>query len=121
MALPELSKSEYEVLNILWNDSPLGFREVYERMELRWAYTTTKTVMDRMGKKGLLTREKSDGVFVYAPAINRPEGLARMVKFFAENVLGVDSNSVVSMFANKNAMTRKELSELKDLIKKLDD
>ncbi|WP_159931045.1 BlaI/MecI/CopY family transcriptional regulator [Oceanicoccus sp. KOV_DT_Chl] len=121
MALPDLSKSEYEVLRVLWRQGDSSFRAVHEQLDNGWAYTTTKTVMDRMVKKGLLQREKSDGVFTYQAQISRPQGLAKMVRFFASNVLEVDTNSVVAMFTNNQEMSKAEVKELKDLVNTLND
>lgn len=121
MSLPDLSKSEYEVLRILWKEDELSFRGVHERLSNGWAYTTTKTVMDRMAKKGLLQRYKSEGVFCYKTMLSRPQGLARMVQFFAQRVLEVDTNAVVAMFADNQGMSGSELKELKQLVSNLED
>ena len=120
MALPDLSKSEYEVLRILWSEGDLTFRGVHDRLSNGWAYTTTKTVMDRMAKKGLLFREKVNGVFSYKALVSRPQGLARMVNFFAQRVLEVDANAVVAMFADNQGMSQGEVSELKELVNSLE-
>ena len=63
--LPELSKAEYDILRILWKHERLSVREVHDQLvdTYNWAYTTTKTMMDRMVKKELLNREDFHGVF----------------------------------------------------------
>ena len=121
--LPELSKPEYDVLRILWKHQELSVREVHNLLaaETAWAYTTTKTVMDRMVKKQLLVRENMHGVFVYQPLVTRPRGLARLVHYFAGRVLETDHKTVVSMFAGSDAISDSELKELKALLKELDE
>jgi BlaI family penicillinase repressor len=81
-----------------------------------WAYTTTKTVMDRMTAKRLLARQREDGTYTYVPLISRPAGLARMVRFFADRILETDRLSVVSMFKGKGVLTEDEVDELARLI-----
>ncbi len=116
--LVDLSKAEYDILRILWKRQPLSVREVHDQLEptYGWAYTTTKTMMDRMATKELLRRESFHGVFVYKPLITRPAGLARMVHFFADRVLEMDVGTVVSLFARSKALTPKEIEELTELI-----
>ena len=121
MSLPDLSKSEYEVLRIMWRQGDSSFRAVHDQLQNGWAYTTTKTVMDRMVKKGLLAREKSSGVYCYSPLVSRPQGLAKMVNFFAKSVLEVDASAVVAMFADNQGMDGSEVKELKKLVKALGD
>ncbi len=74
--------------------------------------------MDRMVGKGLISRENFHGVNVYKPEISRPMGLVRMVEFFADRVLELDTDSVVSLFARSKAITEEEIEELKGLLKK---
>jgi predicted transcriptional regulator len=116
--IPELSKAEYDILRILWKDGRLTVREVHDQVFAihKWAYTTTKTMMDRMTKKGLLNRKKYHGIYLYKPLISRPTGLARMVKFFADRVFETDVGSVVSMFAENNTLSADEIKELERLL-----
>jgi len=116
--LPELSKAEYDILRILWKEEKGTVREVYTHLQSThgWAYTTTKTMMDRMVAKDLLQREEFHGIFLYKPMISRPAGLAKMVRFFADRVLETDASLVVAMFSNSKALSPEEIKELESLI-----
>lgn len=118
--LPELSKAEYDILRVLWKEGQQTVREVHDQLQITygWAYTTTKTMMDRMVTKGLLSREDFHGIFLYKPMLSRPAGLVRMVQFFADRVLEMDTGAVVSLFARSKALTPEEIKELEDLLKK---
>ena len=117
-SLPELSKSEYDILRILWKRGRLNVREVHDDLlpSSGWAYTTTKTIMDRMAKKGLLSRKAFHGIYLYEPRITRPVGLARFVQFFADRVLEMDTQSVVAMFAQSGAISPEEIEQLEKLL-----
>lgn len=114
--LPNLSKAEYEVLRILWKNKELSVRELHNKLTNGWAYSTTKTVMDRMVKKELLCRENFHGVFIYKSLIGRPEGLAGIVNFIANSILEQDASTVVAMFAKNKSLSKKELEELSALV-----
>lgn len=117
--LPELSKAEYDILRVLWKKGRQTVREVHDELKNTsgWAYTTTKTMMDRMATKQLLKRESFHGIYLYQPQISRPMGLARIVEFFADRVLEIDAGSVVSLFALSKAITQEEIRELENLLK----
>ena len=117
--LVDLSRAEYDILRTLWKAGQLSVREVHDLLKItyNWAYTTTKTMMDRMVKKGLLSRESFHGIVVYKPLITRPAGLVRMVQFFADRVLEMDTGSVVSLFARSKTLTPEEIEELNALLK----
>ncbi len=120
--LPNLSKAEYDILRTLWKGGRKTVREVHDQIQSTtgWAYTTTKTMMDRMVKKELLVREEFHGVFLYHPLVSRPAGLAKMVQFFADRVLETDASTVVSMFAG-GTLSDEEIQELQDLLASDDD
>ena len=116
--LPELSKAEYDILRILWKNGRNTVREVHDAITetTGWAYTTTKTMMDRMVTKELLKREDFHGIYLYSPLVSRPAGLAKLVKFFADRVLETDAGTVVSMFAGSKAISPEEIKELERLL-----
>lgn len=118
--LVDLSRAEYDILRTLWNSGQLCVREVHEKLQTTygWAYTTTKTMMDRMVTKNLLIRESFHGIFIYKPIISRPAGLARMVQFFADRVLEMEVGSVVSLLARSKTLSADEIKELNELLKK---
>ena len=118
--LPDLSKAEYEILRVLWKNGQSSVREVHEHLHKiqGWAYTTTKTMMDRMVQKKLLQRENFHGVFLYQAEISRPQGLAHLVEFFADRVLELDAATVLSLFKDSKAITPAEIRELRQILAK---
>jgi len=120
--LPDLSRAEFSILNVLWTKQKLTVREVHDQIKESsgWAYTTTKTMMDRMVKKGLMKREKFHGIYLYSPMVSRARGMARMVDFFASRVLEMDTGAVVSMFQGNSSISDTDIRELEQLLKNLD-
>lgn len=121
--LPDLSKTEYEILRVLWRTGDSTVRVVHDQLSSStdWAYTTTKTHMDRMVKRGLLARQEGGDGIQYHALLSKPEGLANMVRYFAERVLELDGQSVVSMFAKSEALSKQEIKQLKSLLDKESD
>ena len=117
-SIPDLSKAEYDVLRALWRLRQASVREVHDKLEADtgWAYTTTKTVMDRMAAKGLLERDNLHGAFVYRPLVSRAAGLARFVRFFADRVVERDLGIVLGLFRDSEALSKEELAELERLV-----
>lgn len=116
--LPELSKTELDIMKILWKGGRMSGREVHDHLNViyNWAYSTTKTILDRMVVKGLLAKDNFHGVFLYQPLITRPMGLAQLVRNFADRVLEMDYVSVVSLFARSKTLTPAEIDELSKLL-----
>lgn len=121
--LPELTDSELEVMKALWRSGAQSAREVHGELvrRLGWAYTTTRTMLDRMVEKGLLSRRSEHRLYVYEAALSRPRGLAGLVRRFARRVLEVEPASVVSLFGESLKLTDREIEELKALIAAAED
>ena len=68
-----LGSLEYELMEILWERGECSVRDVVFKLSRTLAYTTVMTTLDRLFKKGLLDRHKSDRAFVYSPSFSRQE------------------------------------------------
>ncbi len=77
MAMPsfELFESEWAILQAVWECEPCAAPTVQEMLRERkgWAYTTVKTLMDRMVRKGLLKTERMRNLYVYRSAVTRTQ------------------------------------------------
>lgn len=113
---PELSKAEFSLLHVLWKKQPLSVREVHERLDNDWAYTTTKTVLDRLVAKDVLQRENFHGVNLYRPLVGRAAGMVHWVRFIAEKVFELEPLEVVNLFAKRKTYSDAEIAELRALL-----
>ncbi len=68
-----LGSLERQVIDIVWRKGPVTVREVHAELEQPTAYTTVMTTLDRLYRKGLLTRTKISRAFVYAAPRSRQE------------------------------------------------
>lgn len=60
-----LGPLEIQVMEVIWERGESSVRDVVERLDNRLAYTTVMTTLDRLFKKSLLNRSKSERAFVY--------------------------------------------------------
>jgi predicted transcriptional regulator len=68
-----LGHLELTVLEILWNRGESNVHDVVQKLDRPLAYTTVMTTLDRLFKKGLLDRRKSERAFFYSPRWSRRE------------------------------------------------
>jgi predicted transcriptional regulator len=73
-ALPStLGHLESAVMEILWERGESNVHDVVQRLGRPVAYTTGMTTLDRLFKKGMLDRRKSERAFYYSPRLSRLE------------------------------------------------
>jgi predicted transcriptional regulator len=75
--MPRLGDLEQAVMERLWEDpsTPLSVREVHTRISVDRdiAYTTVLTVLDRLAKKHLVTRQLDGRSWLYTPVRTRAQ------------------------------------------------
>ena len=70
---PVLGPLETAVMEILWEHGESNVHDVIEKLGRPLAYTTIMTTLDRLYKKGLLDRHKSERAFLYSTRQTRLE------------------------------------------------
>ncbi|HEV2687995.1 MAG TPA: BlaI/MecI/CopY family transcriptional regulator [Bryobacteraceae bacterium] len=73
IAASTLGPLEISVMDTLWDRGEANVHEVAQRLGRPLAYTTVMTTLDRLFKKGLLNRRKSERAFLYEPRFTRQE------------------------------------------------
>jgi predicted transcriptional regulator len=88
-----LGPLEITVMEILWTRGESNVREVVDHLNRPLAYTTVMTTLDRLYKKGLLARRKSDRAFLYSPVLNRAEWERKRAGDFVADFLSAEESS----------------------------
>jgi predicted transcriptional regulator len=116
--LPQLTPAELEVMKVLWTGDGLSAREIHQQLgeQQEWAYSTTRTTVERMVRKGLVEKNAFHGLHIYSASVSRARGLARMVRDFATQVLESSHLPVVSLFAESGSLTEDEIEELRQVL-----
>ena len=73
-----LGPLEFQIMEIVWASKQCTVRELVQRLPENRPYTTVLTTVDRLFFKGLLSRKKVEGHFVYWPRLS-PEDLEEML------------------------------------------
>jgi predicted transcriptional regulator len=85
----ELGPLERMVMDTVWQCGASTVRDVVARLDRPLAYTTVMTTLDRLYKKGLLARRKSDRAFVYQAEVSQQQFESRRAQsFFARYLTG---------------------------------
>lgn len=95
---------EIEILNTFWSltseneDLDISIQNIVDEMSrngVERAYTTIKTVMDRLVSKSILVRYKSGKKFFYKTTMDKREMALEMMKEFTDNFFDGDMVKMV--------------------------
>ena len=68
-----LGELERRAMEVAWQRQELSVRDLHRELQERWAYTTLMTTLDRLHKKGILSRRKEGRAFLYSPRFSRKQ------------------------------------------------
>jgi predicted transcriptional regulator len=83
------------------------------------ARSTVLTMMERLRKKGHLSRRQVDGVYQYAPRMALGVAVRHAVETFVDRTLGGSITPFVAYLAERKALSDDELAELDALLARL--
>ena len=119
----EPTRSELEILQVIWKHGPSTVRFVNDHLNERKRevqYTSTLKLMQIMVEKGLLMRDDSQMKHVYRPAADESKTKSFLLNKFVETMYdGSASSLMMQLLGNKNT-SKKELDAIKEMIRKMD-
>jgi BlaI family transcriptional regulator, penicillinase repressor len=115
----ELTPGEWDIMRAVWELEPCAAPTVQEALfeQRKWAYTTVKTMMDRMVAKDFLKTEKIRNLTLYRAVISRIEAqrgeLARTIKQAFDGAM----TPMMQFMIEGQDLSDKQLGELESLIR----
>jgi len=82
-----LGRLEREVMDVVWSSDEHTVKDVQGRLPRKAAYTTVMTTLDRLFKKGLVSRRREGRAFVYTASRSRQEMSATLTGGLLRGVL----------------------------------
>ena len=117
----KISEAEMQLLQLLWDDSPLGATELAERVsaDRGWTLTTVKTLLSRLVSKGAITAKPQGRKFLYAPAIERDDVAATQARGLIDRLFGGRVSPLVAQLAEQKQLDPDDIAELEAIIRSL--
>ncbi len=116
----ELTQGEWTIMEVLWERQPCTAPDVQEHLEEHtgWAYSTVKTMMDRMATKGILETERIRKMILYRPAIKRAQAQRGELMRTAKRAFNGAFSPLVEFLLDQNKLSKEELEHLEKMIRR---
>ena len=97
-----LGHLEKDLLNYLWKNGEATGRQIFDAVSMKRknAYHTILTVLNRMVKKGLLSKKKKAGVFHFSAALSREEFELLACQQAIKSALSISHSNAISAIVN---------------------
>jgi BlaI family transcriptional regulator, penicillinase repressor len=118
----EPTKSELEILQVLWEFGPSTVRFVNDKLNEKKDvnYTSTLKLMQIMADKGIVKRDESQMKHIYHVAEDEQKTKDYLLQKFVDSMYrGSASNLVMQLLGNKNT-SKEDLEAIKNILNKLE-
>lgn len=113
----QLSKSEEELMNILWKQKKAYMKDLLEAYpEPKPATTTVATLLKRMTDKGFVAYASHGRSREYYPLVKKKDYFSKHVNGLIKNFFNDSASQFASFFTQETNLSKGELEDLKKLI-----
>lgn len=117
-----ISESEAKVMQVLWDDNPLGADQIIAKLSSTesWQATTIKTLINRLLKKEAIVAEADGRRYLYHPKLSRRDYIGSESRSLVDRLFDGKVAPLVSHFAEQRKLTKRDVAELRRLLDELD-
>lgn len=116
-----LTEAEWELMKIIWRENPISARQVLDavRQEKDWAYSTVKTMLDRLVEKGVLDSEMQGNAAFYRPLLSQEKARRSAVGSLVEKAFDGAFGHFMAFLLEEKKLSPEERRELAKRLEKL--
>ena len=119
----EPTKSELEILQVLWQFGPSTVRFVNDQLNEQKRsvqYTSTLKLMQIMTDKSMLLADKSSMKHVYRPAVEEKKTKSFLLDKFVDTMFNGSSSGLMMQLLGNKKTSKEEIEEIRNLLDKLE-
>jgi BlaI family penicillinase repressor len=111
--------TQWDLLEVLWEHEAATAREVAEAVHAKrgWAYSTVKTMLDRMVDKGLVRARQVGNVREYTPGVEPQEARRGAWARFIASAFGGAVAPALAFIASEARLSHREREALLNMLK----
>ncbi len=110
----KLTDAEWQIMNCLWEKHPATARGIAGRLpeNVRWAYTTIRTLLARLVDKGAVREYKEGNTSLYEPLLSRDNARRSALKTLVNQAFDGAYGPLMHFLVNDRSLTPKQRQAL---------
>ncbi len=114
----ELTKLEWVLMDSLWEAKLATASDLQKRLETTqgWAYSTVKTMLDRLVDMGCVKSRRVGNVYEYSPRIKRHTAVGRVVDEMVDRLFGGSIAPFVQHLVERGDFESHDVEKLKSIL-----
>ncbi|HWG11499.1 MAG TPA: BlaI/MecI/CopY family transcriptional regulator [Rhodanobacteraceae bacterium] len=120
--IPAISEAESRVMDVLWRQSPQASEDIATALHhaTGWHENTVRTLLNRLARKGAVRAQRDGRRYQYSPVLTREQWQAQESSSLLDRVFGGRVAPLLAHFSRSEALSAKDVSELRALIERIE-
>lgn len=118
----ELTKLEWILMDALWQSGQATATDLQRGLaeQQGWAYSTVKTMLDRLVEMGYVKARRVGNVYEYSPRSRRPTVVGRKVDEIKEQLFKGSAAPFIQCLIQRSELTEDEVEQLRAVLDEYD-
>lgn len=119
----ELTRLEWILMDALWESKQATASDLQRKLEScqGWAYSTVKTMLDRLVDMRYVKARRVGNVYEYSPKIKRPTAVRRVVDDMVDRLFGGSVAPFVQTLVERSEFSTEDIEKLKAILEQYQD
>jgi len=116
--LPQISEAEYEIMKIIWDESPISTNSICEKVPSihNWSNKTVHTLLSRLVSKHVISYEQKGRMYYYFPIISKNKYLSQENHSFLSRFYDGEMAPLLSSLLSNAQLSDSDLKNMYHLI-----
>jgi BlaI family penicillinase repressor len=116
--MPRISEAEWEVMKVLWGNSPATANHIVEVLSKRtsWQRETIRTLINRLVQKKALRFEKQGRQYQYSPLVSEAECVRAETRSFLDRFHGGSIEPMLAAFVEERRLSPDQVERLRRIL-----
>ncbi|MBS4189881.1 penicillinase repressor BlaI [Bacillus sp. FJAT-49705] len=116
--IPNISESEWEVMNVLWKKAPQTANDVISSLQEQtdWKPKTVRTLLDRLVHKKVIGVNKDQRIYTFFPLYSQDECQRAEAHSFIKRIYGGALKSMLIQFVQEDSLSETDIRELRSIL-----
>jgi len=115
---PKISQAEWEVMQVLWNTSPLTANDIVEKLTAKthWKRETIRTLINRLVQKKAIAFEKKGRQYDYFPLVTEAQCIKEETRSFLRRFGGGSIEPMLAAFVEGKQLSAEKIARLRQIL-----
>jgi len=118
MEQTQISQAEWQIMRVAWTHQHTTSKQINEILadKMKWKSATTKTLIGRLVKKGLLATKSEGRKYIYSPTVKEEETVLDAGRDFLDQICNTKLGHTFAQLIEETDLSQSDIAEIEEIL-----